>query len=482
MERMQSGVAHSALPTDIWRWEAWQIAEAIARGDISSRDAVTSCLQRIDATNPQINALTQVNRESALQAADEADAQRSRGASPGALHGVPVTIKCNVDVMGEPTTHGVVAKRDLIAQTHSPVTSNLLKAGAVIVGRTNTPAFSMRWFTENALHGRTLNPWRHDITPGGSSGGASAAVAAGMCPVAHGNDLAGSVRYPAYACGVAGLRPTAGRVPSWTPTSGELRTFAAQFYAVQGPLARSVRDLRVSLAAMSARDTRDPNWVPAPLEGPAIDGPIRVALVDDIDGMTIAPPIREALARAAHWLEDAGYTVERVTPPDLREGFDIWMDIAMTEIAQGFAPTIDEYGDDGARAALHAMLSKYGGDPTLERYLNGFARRDRLRRRWNAFLEQYPVVLMPTSLELPFPWGMDLEGPATMARILDAQLPLKLIAALNLPGLSVPTGLHDGVPVGVQIVAGAFREDLCLAAGEAIEQRAQMPLAFRGGA
>ncbi|WP_106857731.1 amidase family protein [Caballeronia novacaledonica] len=475
---MQEGIETATLPADIWRWHAWQVATAIANGAISSREAVTSCLQRIDAVNPHINALTHVSREAALRAADEADALRAAGVPLGPLHGVPVTIKCNVDVTGEPTTHGVVAKRDLIAQTHSPVTANLLDAGAVIVGRTNTPAFSMRWFTENALHGRTLNPWRDDITPGGSSGGASAAVAAGMCPVAHGNDLAGSVRYPAYACGVAGLRPTAGRVPSYTPSSGELRTFAAQFYAVQGPIARSVRDVQLSLEAMSARDTRDPNWVPAPLTGPAIDGPMRVALVDTIEGVPISPEVCDALRRAARWLEEAGYVVEPASPPDMREGFDIWMTIAMTEIETGFAQTVDEYGDDGARDALRSMLARFGGQTSLERYIQGFARRDRLRRRWNAFLERYPLVLMPTSLELPFTWGMDREGPETMSRILDAQLPLKLIAALNLPGLSVPTGLHDGVPVGVQLVSGAFREDLCLAAGEAIEQRARMPFAF----
>jgi len=478
MGNMQSGIAAERHSPDIWRWEAWQVADAIASGRISSREAVTSCLQRIDATNPAINALTHVNRASALRAADEADAERASGVPLGALHGVPVTIKCNVDVTGEPTTHGVVAKRDLIAETDSPVTSNLLKAGAVIVGRTNTPAFSMRWFTENALHGRTMNPWRDDITPGGSSGGASAAVAAGMCPIAHGNDLAGSVRYPAYACGVAGLRPTAGRIPSFTPTSGELRTFAAQFYAVQGPLARSVRDLRLSLGVMSGPDGRDPNWVPAPLVGPVVDGPVRVALVDEIDGLPMADAVRDALHASARWLEDAGYVVERATPPDMREGFDIWMDIAMTEILSGFAQSIDEYGDEGARQALHSMRARFGHEVSLEHYMQGFARRDRLRRRWNAFFERYPVVLMPTSLELPLAWGADQEGPETMSRILDAQLPLKLVAALNLPGLSVPTGLHDGVPVGVQIVSSAFREDLCLAAGEAIEHRARMPLAF----
>ncbi|MGF6408825.1 amidase [Paraburkholderia sp. MM5482-R2] len=478
MGNMQSWIAETTLPTDLWRWEAWQLAQAIARGTISSREAVTSCLARIDAENPRINAMTHINRDSALRAADEADAQRAAGVPLGVLHGVPVTVKCNVDVTGEPTTHGVAAKRDLIAQKDSPVVANLLKAGAVIVGRTNTPAFSMRWFTENALHGRTLNPWHDDITPGGSSGGASAAVAAGMCPVAHGNDLAGSVRYPAYACGVAGLRPTAGRIPSFTPSSGDLRTFAAQSFAVQGPIARSVKDLRVSLAAMSAADGRDPNWVPAPLVGPAIEGPVKIALVDEIDGLPIDPQVYEALQQSARWLTGAGYLVERVAAPELREGFDIWMTIAMTEISTGFAEAVEIYGDDGARHALRGMLARFGTEVSLEAYVQGLARRDRLRRKWNAFFEQYPLVLMPTSLDMPFRWGLDQEGDDTMSRILDAQLPLKLVAALNFPGLSVPTGVHDGVPVGVQLVAGAFREDLCLAAGEAIEQRARMPSAF----
>jgi amidase len=236
--------------------------------------------------------------------------------------------------------------------------------------------------------------------------------------------------------------------------------------------------LRVSLAAMSAADGRDPNWVPAPLTGSAIKGPIKVALVDEIEDMAIDAQVREALQQSARWLTDAGYIVERVAPPEMREGFDIWMTVAMTEISTGFAQTVEECGDEGARKALHGMLARFDTGVTLERYIQGLARRDRLRRKWNAFFENYPLVLMPTSLEMPLRWGMDQEGPETMSRILDAQLPLKLIAALNFPGLSVPTGVHDGVPVGVQIVSSAFREDLCLAAGEAIELRARMPLAF----
>jgi amidase len=465
------------LPAELWRWEARHLAEAIRRGDISSREATQSCIDRIATTNKHVNALTHVTAGSALLAADEADARRSRGEPLGLLHGVPVTIKCNVDVQGEPTTHGVVAKLGLIASEDSPVTRNLRAAGAVCVGRSNTPAFSLRWFTENDAHGRTLNPWRDDLTPGGSSGGASAAVAAGMSPVAHGNDLAGSVRYPAYACGVTGLRPTAGRVPSWTPTSGEERTFAAQMFAVQGPIARSVADVRLSLTAMSARDPRDPNWVPAPLEGPPVSNR-RVAMVDEIPGMAIAPEVSAAIRQAAAWLEASGYIVERALPPDLGESVDVWMSIAMTEIMQGFAPTVFQLADEGTRKALQDTLAHPGAQLDLKRYIEGYGRRDRMRRRWNLFMEQYPVVLMPTSLELPFRYGDDQQGEEAMARILAAQLPLKLVAALNLPGLSVPTGLVDGVPVGVQLVSSAFREDLCLAAGEAIERQACMPMPF----
>lgn len=466
-----------SAPEPLWRWDATQMAEHIASGEVSSREVVASCLQRIDETNGHINAMTHLYADQALRAADAADAQRRRGDALGALHGVPVSVKVNVDVIGEPTTHGVVSKAGLIATEHSPVVANLLNAGAVIVGRTNTPAFSMRWFTENALHGRTLNPWHDTLTPGGSSGGAAAAVAAGMCPVAHGNDLAGSIRHPAYACGVAGLRPTAGRVPSYTPTSGNARTFAAQMFAVQGPIARTVRDLRLTLAAMAAGDPRDPIWVPAPLDGPAAAAPLRVALIDAIDGINIDPAVHAALQQAAHWLEAEGYLVERPATPSLRDAAAVWNSIAMTEIRTEFTEVVTAHADSAAVSALQDMLHMHDASTDLKRYIGAFARRDALRREWNVFLQRYPLVLMPTSCSLPYSWGLDQEGPQTMARILDDQVPLTATAALNLPGLSVPTGLHLGVPVGVQIVGAAFREDLCLAAGLAIERHASMPFA-----
>ena len=201
------------MNTELWRWPASNLAQAISTRQISSREAVTSCLVRLEEVNPRINAVVDVMADDALAAADHADEIIARREAVGPLHGVPVTIKINVDCVGRTTTNGVVAFQDRIAKTDSPPVANWRKAGAIVIGRTNVPPFSARFFTDNALYGRTLNPWDVARTPGGSSGGAAAAVATGIGPLAHGNDRAGSIRYPAFACGVAGLRPTIGVVP-----------------------------------------------------------------------------------------------------------------------------------------------------------------------------------------------------------------------------------------------------------------------------
>ena len=202
------------MERELWRWDAVELAAAIRTRTISSREAVASVLARLDAVNPALNAVTVLLADQALGAADRADAAVRRGEPLGPLHGVPVTIKENVDQTDAATANGVVAFKDLIATSDSPPVANWKRAGAVIVGRTNTPAFSFRWHTDNELRGRTWNPWKRELTPGGSSGGAAAALATGFAPLAHGNDLGGSIRYPAYCCGVAGIRPTLGRVPA----------------------------------------------------------------------------------------------------------------------------------------------------------------------------------------------------------------------------------------------------------------------------
>src|SRR5258708_18759072 len=191
---------------ELWQYDATDLARLIRTGQASARDAVDSVLGRLHKVNPAINAVVRVLEEEARAAAETADAARARGHALPPLHGVPVTTKVNVDQAGLPTDNGVVPLKDFVANDDSPVVANLTHAGAIVIGRTNAPAFSMRIFTDNALHGRTLNPRDPSVTPGGSSGGAGAATATGIGAIAHGNDIGGSVRIPAYCNGVGGPR------------------------------------------------------------------------------------------------------------------------------------------------------------------------------------------------------------------------------------------------------------------------------------
>src|SRR6201747_1053953 len=260
---------------DLWRLSAKELAALIGTKEVSAKDAATAALARLDAVNPKINAVVDHRPEDVLAQAAAIDAAIARGEDAGPLAGVPVTVKVNIDQQGFATTNGLKIQRDVIAKTNSPVIDNLRKAGAVILGRTNCPAFSYRWFTTNLIHGDTKNPRDPGITPGGSSGGAGAAVAAGIGHIAHRTDIAGRVPHPAYACGVHGLRPTVGRIAAFNASLPE-RPIGPQISAVSGPLARTLGDLRIALKAMSGFDARDPWRVPAPLEGPAV--PKRAAL------------------------------------------------------------------------------------------------------------------------------------------------------------------------------------------------------------
>ncbi|MDO9286377.1 MAG: amidase family protein [Aquabacterium sp.] len=454
----------------LWRWSAHQLAAAVRSGAVSAREAVVSSLERIQAVNPTLNAVVDVLADEALAAAQAADDARRRGDALGPLHGVPVTVKVNVDVKGRATTNGVVAFKDNLASEDSPVVANLRQAGAVIVGRTNTPAFSVRWFTENDLHGRTLNPWSRAHTPGGSSGGASSAVAAGMGAIAHGNDLAGSVRYPAYCTGVLGLRPSFGRVPAFLPSAKDERPISMAMMSVQGPLARNVADLRLALQAMSPGDARDPWWVPAPLTGPALPRPLRVAMTVNCHGAPADPAVVAAVRQAGAWLADAGYEVEEVEPPSLAEAHELWNLIGNDEARKFMWPAIEQFGDEGVRRSFGWMLAD---SPVLEHaeHLKAFAKRSTLIRRWQLFLQRYPLVLGPVSGEPPFPWGWDVESEASMARVLRAQESQFAVPVLGLPAISVPTGLAGALPMGVQLIAPRFREDLLLDAAEVIESR-----------
>ena len=458
---------------ELWAWGAVELARAIRTRRVSSREAVNAALDRLDAVNPKINAVVESRRDEALAAADAADKAVARGEAVGALHGVPVTIKVNVDQKGYATTNGVEAFKDVIAAEDSPVVANWRRAGAVFIGRTNTPAFSHRWFTDNALHGQTLNPLDPGRTPGGSSGGAAAAMAAGIGALAHGNDYGGSVRYPAYCCGLVGVRGTLGRVPAFNPTAAAAkeRVISAQLMSVQGPLARSVADARLGLHAMAQRDPRDPWWVPAPLEGEALARPIKVAMVADAFGDGVHPAVRAAIAQAGRWLQAAGYVVEEKAPPMLPEATALWSTLVMSDGLRGIKGPMEQFGDAAARKSFAEFVAL---SPSAEgaAYLEALERRSALVRAWNLFLEDWPLVLMPVSMEPPFEQGLDQQGLNATGRTLAAQRPMLALALLGLPCLSVPTGIDNGVAMGVQIVGRRYREDTCLAAAEAIEAQA----------
>lgn len=470
------GVCNSggAMSGEIWRWDAARTAQAVASREISAREAVESCASRMRAVNGAINAVTLDLTGQALAEADRADAAVKRGDALPPLHGVPVTIKENVDQAGLPTPNGVVAYRDAIAREDHPVVANLRKAGAIPIGRTNTPAFSMRLDTVNELRGRTHNPWKRGITPGGSSGGASASVAAGIVPIAHGNDIAGSVRYPAYCCGLAGLRPSFGRVPAFQPSQRAERVISAQLMSVQGPLARTVNDVRLALAAMAACDPRDPWWVPAPLEGPPLPKRVAVArTAAELDGVTPAPAIARALDDAARWLAEAGYEIVDEPTPGFTEAARLWFAMHVPEFRRFLQADFERDGDDGIRVAM-GHLAALAPELSADDHLRALARRTRLQRDWWMFLDRTPLVLSPVSAVPAYEVGFDLESEARTERVWRECSTLMAVPVLGLPGMAVGTGVVDGVPVGVQIVGPRFREDACLDAAEAIEARAGM--------
>lgn len=463
----------STLPSELWKWDAADLAAAIRTKAISCREAVAACLDRIDVVNPKLNAVVLTLRDAALAAADQADRAVARGDELGVLHGVPITTKLSADQAGVPNSSGVVAFKDRIADADNSSIANLKKAGAIVIGRTNTPPFCLRWMTENDLHGRTLNPWSAEHVPGGSTGGGASAVAAGMGPLAQGSDNGGSIRYPAFCTGIAGLRPSLGRVPYFNPSQPG-RSLSSQLIAVSGPLARRVRDLRLGLTAMSQRDVRDPFWVPAPIAGPALGRPIKVAVCADPTGDGVHPSVADSLQRAARILGDAGYVVEEPKLPSVMEAHEVWDLICQGELLEFLADTVAELGDAALKQAL-AYVKDRLPNFSLAEYLTLYTRRASLVREWSVLLEEYPVLLAPVSTRPQFVHGEDILSQSAYEDSYRAQSPLTAFALIGIPGVAVPTGVTDGLPTGVLVMAERFREDVALDAAEIIENKCPMP-------
>ncbi|AWM11413.1 amidase family protein [Bradyrhizobium symbiodeficiens] len=455
-----------------WQWSAVETAAAIRSGAISAVETVEAHLDRMRAVNPKLNAVVVDLSEEALKAAHAADKQRAKGGELGLLHGVPVTIKENVDYEGRPNFNGVPANKDLIAPSDAPVVRNLKKSGAIVIGLTNTPEFSFRGFTDNPLHGLTLNPWDPDITCGGSSGGAGSAVAAGIGTIAHGNDIGGSLRWPAHCNGVATIKPTQGRIPAFNASATAERPMLAHLMSAQGPLARHVADVRLALEVMSRRDPRDPWWVPAPLVGERPKGPIKVALAKIPEDMEVDPSVRAALRQAADHLERSGYRVSEVEVPDINGVWQTWCDIITNETVVMQEAGMLKVTSEDFHKAWDGMKDK-ANVLDLKAWMRATAARSGHIRAWQLFFEEYPVVLAPTTVK-PTPGPRDDTVSAERVReIFWGEI--RFISAINvlgLPGAVVPVALHDGKPIGVQLIAGRYREDLALDAAAAIEKRA----------
>lgn len=460
------------MATQLWEMDASELARLVAARQASCREVVEAHLARIEEVNPAVNALAVILGEEARTAAGAADAAISatarQGDAAGPMSGVPMTVKENIDVAGSATTLGIAMLANAVAAADAPHIGELCAAGAIPVGRGNMPEFGMRWHTTSELRGTTRNPWSARHTPGGSSGGDAAAVAAGMTPLGMGNDGAGSLRWPASCCGVAALRPSLGRVPQdGHHQPPRLAPFGFQLLAVHGPIARRVRDLRLAFGHMCGRSGGDPWYAPVPLHGPPVPAPVRVSVTTD-PGFPADPAVARALGVAAGRLADAGYVIEEAAAPALERAGELYYQIMSTwgrareqQLAvDAIAPGEFARFWAGFAGPWTAASGKQGFDPMMERAV--------IARAWDSWMATAPLVLAPVCASPAFEVGADLE-PQWQAGWPAAIRVTVAVNLLGLPSVAVPVGVAGGLPQGVQIIGPRFREDLCLDAAEAVE-------------
>jgi amidase len=457
------------MQVPLWQWSATNLAKAIREKRLSSQEVIRAHLDRIEAVNHKVNAVTVVLAEDALREAREADEKIAAGVDLGPLHGVPITVKENIDLVGSATTHGIVGLKDSLPENDAPIVAHLKQAGAIPIGRTNLPDFGMRWHTDNDLHGATLNPWDPSRTPGGSSGGEAAAIATGMSPLGVGGDMGGSLRYPAQCCGITTIKPSFGRVSRIaTSIFPDPPLFYEQVAEVYGPMARHVGDLRLALEVMSRPDQSDPWWTPALRLGSTMPGPIRVALTTDPAGCGGSPDVAEGVRKAAGILADAGYVIEEVDPPSVDAAGRTLEQIANMETESYLPEMLPMMSEEG-----RAVLERIVGDttPDLANYMKAIGERYRIAQDWSLFMERYPLVLGPVSTLQPFEVGYDLAGPEQLKRFIQSIRLTETCNLLGLPSVAVPVEVADALPLGVQLIGPRYHEDLCFDAAGIIERQ-----------
>jgi amidase len=437
------------------------LAAALRRGDLSAEDVTATHLARIDALDARLHAFITVDADGALLAARALD--RLPAAQRGPLHGVPVAIKDLVDTAGLRTTYGSLAFADNIPAGDDIIVARLRNAGAVVIGKTNTPEFGFGAVCTNRLCGPTRNPWNDRLTSGGSSGGSAVAVATGMVPFAHGTDFGGSVRTPASFCGIAALRPTPGVLPNAT------RVFGWDNLATAGFLARSVDDLRPALAATAGPDLRDPLSLRA-VDAHPLDTPLRLAMSDDLGIAPVARVVRAAFGDAVAAIDPRVAQVTQACP-DCGGAFEIFHVLRPALIRHQFATLARRHGT--ALTPTVRWWIERGEGIGADAYLAAEAARTALYRRFVALFAIHDALLLPAASVLPWPNEeadvTEIDGVA-LATIADYLAITFIVSLVGCPVVTLPATTANDLPVGIQIVGAPGSDIRLLAIAERLEQ------------
>jgi len=452
---------------------ASSMAEQIRNNKISPVELVDAHLAQIERLNPKLNAFVQIDAERARRAAMDAESQIMAESKLGPLHGVPISIKSSFSVEGLRWEAGTRLRQGIVARQDAPLVARLKAAGAIVLGTTNTPEFLMAWETDNLLYGRANNPWDPERTPGGSSGGEAAAIAAGMSAGGVGSDGGGSIRVPAHFSGICGLKPTPGRIPS----TGHFPVSAGPFASigVVGPMARNVDDLKILFEVMQGPDVGETNAAPVPLRWPIDDEvrKLRVGYFED-DGRTpVAPEIRAAVRAAAEALRSAGFQVQPFRPEGLEEARQLWWKYFVVVGGMLLRPLFNGRESD-LSPILRQFLQWSAEEPSLtgETLLNVWIQRDIVHAKFLAQMERYPILLCPAAAIPAFRHGersWRVEGKTV--NYFDAWSYAEFFNLLGNPAAVVPVGSScEGLPIGVQIVGRPWEEEQVLTVAAALEK------------
>jgi amidase len=453
---------------------ACELARCIRARELSATEVMRAHLDRIERINPALNALVTFLPERGLEGARAVDAALARGESLGRLAGLPIAHKDLLPTRGVRTTSGSLIFKDFVPDADAIIVERLRTAGAIMIGKTNTPEFGAGSQTFNAVFGATRNPYDLEKTCGGSSGGAAAALAAGLLPIADGSDLGGSLRNPASFCNVVGLRPSAGRVPDWP------RADAWFDLAVLGPMARCVADAALMLSAMAGADARDPLSLQEP--GTVFAQPLardfagaRIAWSSDLGRLPVEPAVRRIVDAQRRVFVELGCIVEEATP-DLRDAEEIFRVLRAWHFHMLLGPLLKSH-----RALMKDTLVwniEQGAHLTGREIGEAHMKRTRLFHRMRDFMQRYDFLAAPVVQVLPFdvavPYPTCIDG-VELETYLDWMRSCYHISVTGAPAISVPCGFSDsGLPVGLQIV-GAHRQDLAvLQIAFAFEQATQV--------